>query len=345
MSPALRIGIVGLGRLGKRHAENLALRVPGAVLVAAASPVAAERTWAEQNLPSISNSLTTYDDLPGLLRHPGLDAVWLVTPTSLHAGQTVLALEAGKHVFCEKPLALETRDCDAVIEAARSRPGQVAMVGFMRRFDPAYAEARRQLREGALGELFHIHCASHDPIDPHGFFVKFAPTSGGIFLDCCIHDLDLVRWMLDGARPLQVSAAGTRRMYPALEACGDIDTGFATITFEGGAVATFHVSRTSHRGYEATMSLNGTRGALSLGRDLTRLPLVTERDGQRCLEGQPDFFARFNDAFLLEARAFVAAVREGLPSPLSLEDAREATRLACALRDALVQPGALPGQA
>lgn len=336
MTPVLRIGIVGLGRLGKRHAENLALRVPGAALVAAASPIPAERAWAEQAFPGI----TTYEDLPALLRHGGLDAVWLVTPTSLHADQTILALEAGKHVFCEKPLALEVADCERVIQVAKQHPDQLAMVGFMRRFDPAYAEAKRQLREGALGQLFHIHCESEDPIDPEGFFVKFAPTSGGIYLDCAIHDIDLVRWMLDGAKPVQIASAGTRIMYPGLGACGDIDNGFGTVTFEGGAVATFHVSRTSHRGYEASMTLSGTRGALALGRAQTRLPMVTERDGQRSLEGQPDFFARFNDAFLLEARAFVAAVTGRQPSPLSLEDAREATRLACALRNALVQPSA-----
>ena len=341
MSNTLHIGIVGLGRLGKRHAENLALRVPGATLVAAASPVAEERTWAEQTFPGIA----TYTDLPALLGHEGLDAVWLVTPTSLHADQTITVLKAGKHVFCEKPLALEVEDCERVIEVARTRPEQVAMVGFMRRFDPAYAEAKRQLRDGVLGDVFHIHCASHDPIDPHGFFVKFDPTSGGIFLDCSIHDIDLVRWMLDGARVLGVSAAGTRRMYPALAVCGDIDTAFATVCFEGGVVATFHASRTSHHGYEATMSINGTKSALTIGGGQTRLPIIAEHDGQRCAEGQPDFFARFNDAFLLEARAFVAAVRERRPSPLSLEDAREATRLACALRNAVVQPATIQGLA
>jgi myo-inositol 2-dehydrogenase/D-chiro-inositol 1-dehydrogenase len=334
MSTPLRIGIVGLGRLGKRHAENLAQRVPGAALVAAASPVAAERDWAKENLPGVA----TYEDLPALLRHDGLDAVWLVTPTSLHADQSIAVLEAGKHLFTEKPLALEVADCNRVIEVARARPQQVAMVGFMRRFDPACAEAKKRISEGALGELFHIHCAAHDPIDPHGFFVKFAPTSGGIFLDCCIHDIDLVRWMLDGAKPLRVSSAGTRRMYPALADCGDVDTAFATIEFEGGVVATFHVSRTSHRGYEATMNLNGTRAALVVGSGQTKLPLVEEHGGARHLEGQPDFFYRFNDAFLYEARAFVEAVKSGKPSPLSLEDAREATRIACMLREALVQP-------
>lgn len=331
MSASVRIGIVGLGRLGRRHAENLALRVPGASLVAAASPIAEERAWAEATLPGVK----TYPGLSELLVHPGLDAVWLVTPTSLHADQVILALEAGKHVFCEKPLALETDDCDRVVAVAAKRPQQLVMIGFMRRFDPAYADAKCLIAEGKLGDVFSISCRSEDPVDPDGFFVRFAPTSGGIFLDCCIHDIDLVRWMLDGAEVSSVSAAGSRVMYPALGDCGDVDNGFATVTFKGGQVATFHVSRTSHRGYEATMTVSGTRGGLDIGRNVPRRPVSLEVGGNRQIEGQVDFFERFGDAFLHEARAFVDAVRTGGPTPSSIADAREATRLACAMREAL----------
>ncbi|MBS1180155.1 MAG: oxidoreductase [Proteobacteria bacterium] len=332
MSASVRIGIVGLGRLGRRHAENLALRVPGATLVAAASPIPEERAWAEANLPGVS----TYVGLPELLRHPGLDAVWLVTPTSLHADQVIVALEAGKHVFCEKPLALEPADCDRVIAVADKRPSQLVMIGFMRRFDPAYAEAKRLIAAGELGTVFSISCRSEDPADPDGFFVRFAPTSGGIFLDCCIHDIDLVRWMLDGADVSSVSAAGCRVMYPALGGCSDVDNGFATVTFKGGQVATFHVSRTSHRGYEAAMTISGTRGGLDIGRNVPRRPITVETAGSRQIDGQVDFFERFGDAFLHEARAFVEAVQSGGPTPSSITDAREATRLACAMREALV---------
>src|SRR5208337_5327979 len=128
MSDSVRIGIVGLGRLGRRHAENLAFRVAGAKLVAAASPVAEERAWAEKTLKGV----TTYPGLEELLAHPGLDAVWLVTPTSLHADQVIASINAGKHVFCEKPLALDPNDCDRAVAAAANHPRQVVTVGFMR---------------------------------------------------------------------------------------------------------------------------------------------------------------------------------------------------------------------
>ncbi len=331
MPETVRVGIVGLGRLGRRHAENLAFRVAGARLVAAASPIEAERAWAAASL----NGATTYASLDELLAHPGLDAVWLVTPTSLHADHVIAAIAAGKHVFCEKPLALDLGDCDRAVAAAAAHPRQVVMVGFMRRFDPAYAEAKRRIDAGELGKVFAVRCVSEDPVDPDGFFVRFAPTSGGIFLDCCIHDIDLVRWMLDGPETASVAAAGSRIMYPALAACGDVDTATANVVFKDGRMATFYVSRTSHRGYEASMRIVGDKGAIDLGAAVPDLPLTLERDGGRAIAGQPDFFARFGDAFLREANAFVEAVQEGGPTPLGLADAREATRLACAMREAL----------
>jgi myo-inositol 2-dehydrogenase / D-chiro-inositol 1-dehydrogenase len=334
MPKMLTVGIVGLGRLGRRHAENLATKVPGLSLVAAASPVASELEWAKERF-----GVACYPDLASLLGHPGLDVVWLVTPTSFHADQAIQVLEAGKHLFCEKPLSLDVEPCDRVIAAARARPRQTAMIGFMRRFDPAYAEVKRAVASGELGKVFRIHCESHDPVDPGAFFVKFAPTSGGIFLDCCIHDIDLARWVLGSPRPLKVSASGTRVMYPGLASCGDVDNAAATVEFEGGALATFFVSRTSHRGYEATMSVTGTDGALSCGRDIGELPLQVESGGSVARRGQADFFSRFGDAFLREANAFVAAVQSGGPSPISLEDAREATRLGVAMREALEKGG------
>ncbi|MGO8695202.1 MAG: Gfo/Idh/MocA family oxidoreductase [Rectinemataceae bacterium] len=332
MSRNIKVGIVGLGRLGRRHAENLSKKVPGITLVAAVSPVSEELDWAATSL-----GVAVYEDLSALLRHPGLDAVWLVTPTSMHADQSIQVLEAGKHFFCEKPLSLDVAPCDRVIEVARMHPKQTGMIGFMRRFDPAYAEVKRAVAGGELGTVFRIHCESHDPVDPSGFFVKFAPTSGGIFLDCSIHDIDLTRWMLEGYRPLRVSAYGTNVMYPGLAECNDVDTATATVEFEKGILATFHVSRTSHRGYEATMAVTGTLGALVCGRDLAELPIAREEGGGTRSQGQTDFFSRFNDAFLYEANAFVAAVNSGRSSASSLEDAHEATRLAVAMRESLVK--------
>ena len=180
MKAPLRVGIAGLGRLGKRHAEQLARHTPGARLVAACSPVPAELDWARAEL-GVQRCHADYEDL---LRDPEVDAVVLVTPTTLHADQTSAALRAGKHVFVEKPLSLDAATCEAV---ASQYPNLVAMVGFVRRFDPSCADAKTAIDAGNLGRPFLVRSQTCDQNDPEGFFVRFAPTSGGIFMDCSMH--------------------------------------------------------------------------------------------------------------------------------------------------------------
>ncbi len=154
----LRVGIAGLGRLGRRHAEQLAWRTRHCELVAACSPVAAERDWARSEL----GLQRLHEDFDAFVRDPGIDAVVLVTPTSLHAEQTIAALQAGKHVFVEKPLALDLADCERVEAVARAHPGLVAMVGFVRRFDPSYLQAHADVVAGRIGRPFMVRSQTCD---------------------------------------------------------------------------------------------------------------------------------------------------------------------------------------
>jgi myo-inositol 2-dehydrogenase/D-chiro-inositol 1-dehydrogenase len=326
----VRIGIAGLGRLGRRHAENLAQRVPGAELAAACSPVAEETAWARDVLgvPAV------YDDYGRLLRHPGLDAVFLVTPTSLHAPQIVEALRAGKHVFCEKPLALDLADCLRVQEEAARHRGLVVMIGFVRRFDPSYRNAWDQVQAGRIGRPFLVRSQTCDQNDPSGFFVRFAPTSGGIFLDCSIHDADLARWLLGNPRPRRAYATGTVAIHQGLEAFGDVDNGVGIVEFEGGQLACFYASRTMAHGHDTSTEIVGTAGRLTVGLN-PRLDRVEISDAQGIRNAcVATFYERFEEAFVLEAREFADAVREGRPPALALHDATEATRIAGALAEA-----------
>ncbi|TDN63169.1 myo-inositol 2-dehydrogenase/D-chiro-inositol 1-dehydrogenase [Paraburkholderia sp. BL10I2N1] len=334
MSNTVKVGIVGLGRIGKNHARNLARRVRGGELIAGASPVAAEREWARTEL----GITKLYETMGDLLADKEVDAVWLATPTSFHADQIVAALEAGKHVFCEKPLALTLEECKRVLNAAEKQPNVTVMVGFMRRYDPAYVEAKRRLDNGDLGKLFRLHCASLDAIDTNGFFVQFAPTSGGLFLDCSIHDIDVALWMTNGAKPVSVSATGIRAMYPDLAACHDVDTATATVLFENDILATFHASRTSHHGDETSLQLVGTQSSVSLGVGGTPTSEVNVQKGNanHCAM-VVDFFARFEQAFVVEAQAFIDAVRNGDTMRDRLLEARDATRIGVAMREALEQ--------
>ncbi|MGQ0709572.1 MAG: Gfo/Idh/MocA family oxidoreductase [Rhodoferax sp.] len=327
----LKVGIAGLGRLGKRHAQQLAQNTPGARLVAACSPVAAELEWARSEL-GIANC---YGTLQEMLAGADIDAVVLVTPTTLHADQTSACLRAGKHVFVEKPLSLDLATCEAVQALAKEHPQLVAMVGFVRRFDPSYAEAKAAIDQGALGRPFLVRSQTCDQNDPEGFFVQFAPTSGGIFMDCSVHDIDLARWMLGKPKATRVFASGTIAMHPGLAACGDVDNGLAIVEFEGGQRAVFYASRTMPHGHETTTEVIGTAGTLQVGMG-AHLSRVQYRDadgvGHRAL---PDFFARFGDAFRLEMEAFVAACRGERSAPLTLGDATEATRIGQAITQSL----------
>lgn len=329
---AVRIGIAGLGRLGRRHAENLARRVAGARLAAACSPLADECAWARETLavPRV------YEDFDALAADPELDALWLVTPSALHADQIVAALRAGKHVFCEKPLSLDLGECERVLAEARARPHLVATIGFMRRFDPSYRDAYARVAAGEIGRPFLVRSQTCDRNDPEGFFVRFAPSSGGIFLDCTVHDIDVARWLLGAPRATRVYAAGAVALHEGLRACGDVDNGVAICEFEGGRLAMFYASRTMAHGNDTHSEVIGTAGALAIGRN-PRANRVEIYDAAGIRNTcTPTFFDRFEDAFLIEAQAFVAAVRgEGAAGGATLADALEATRIGHALRESL----------
>lgn len=340
----LRVGVAGLGRLGRRHALNLAYRVPGATLAAACSPLDDDLAWAREALPEAR----LYADYAALLADATVDAVWIVTPSALHAQQIVDALRAGKHVFCEKPLSLDVAECERVVEEARRHDSQQVTIGFMRRFDPSYRDAFAKLRAGAIGRPFLVRSQTCDLNDPGGFFVRFAPQSGGIFLDCTVHDIDVARWLLGKPRATRVFASGTIALHEGLRAADDVDNGVAICEFEGGALAMFYASRTMAHGNDTSSEVIGTAGALAIGH-IPRTSRVEIYDalGVRS-ECTPTFFDRFEEAFLIEAQAFVAAVRarEGVGvggqndeqpagQGATLEDALEATRIGLALRESL----------
>ncbi|MEY4884501.1 MAG: hypothetical protein RIS34_2355 [Pseudomonadota bacterium] len=327
----LRIGIAGLGRLGQRHAQALAFKTRHCELVAACSPVASERAFALEQL----GVQRLYEDFDAFLADPELDAVVLVTPTSLHASQAIAVLEAGKHVFVEKPLALNLEDCERVLAVAQHHPAQVAMVGFVRRFDPSYLNAQAAIVAGEIGRPFLVRSQTCDQNDPDGFFVRFAPTSGGIFMDCSVHDIDLARWMLGRPKALRAFATGTIALHPALAEFGDVDNGLAIVEFEGGARAVLYASRTMAHGHETSTEVIGTAGKLTVG-EHAAVDRVVRSDAHGVRHAVlKDFYERFESAFAAEMAAFVAACRGEQALTLTLADALEATRIGLAITRSL----------
>ena len=326
-SRPLNVGIVGLGRIGRRHAHALARNTPGAQLVATCNPSRDALEWAQAEL-GVDKS---YSDYHEFLQHPGLDAVVLASPTTAHPEQFEAALLAGKHVFVEKPLSLDVATCEALTALAATRPKQVAMVGFERRFDPDFVRAHEAIQRGELGRPFLVRSQTCDMNDPNGFFVRFSPTSGGIFNDCCVHDIDLARWMLGNPKALKVYASGTIALHPGLAQYNDVDNAMAIVEFEGGARAMLYASRTMPHGHETTLEVIGTAGTVQVG-----VGAHADASVFRSAHGVQhrvlkDFYERFESAFQREMHAFVQACLGERPLPASLQDATEATRIAQAL--------------
>jgi len=332
MNEPLRIGIAGLGRMGRRHAENLARRVNGATLVAACSPVEAELAWAKDAL----GVAHTFADYATMLASPNIDAVFLVTPTTLHAQQIIDALHAGKHVFSEKPLSLDLDACLRVEAEARQYPKLKVMIGFVRRFDASYCGAAERIARGEIGSPFMVRSQTLDKHDPGGFFVRFAATSGGIFLDMSVHDIDTARWLLGNPAPVRAYATGTIAVHDGLHQWQDVDNGAALCEFEGGKIAYFCASRTMAHGFEASTEIVGTTGRLTVSAN-SRADWVDIADAHGVRnECTPTFYERFEDAFLREDQAFVDVVRNERAPPLTLHDATEATRIGIGLRESLL---------
>jgi myo-inositol 2-dehydrogenase/D-chiro-inositol 1-dehydrogenase len=330
---ALRAGIAGIGRMGRRHAENLAWRVPGVALVAACSPIGDELAWAQGTL-GVARAYERYEDL---LADRAVDAVFIVTPNTIHPEQVIAALRAGKHVFCEKPLALDVDACLAVEAEAAKHPELKVMIGYVRRFDASYQDAQAKVAAGAIGRPFLVRSETTDKNDPSGFFVRFAPKSGGIFVDMSVHDIDVARWLLGSPKPLRVFSTGTIAVHAGLADCGDVDNGVAICEFEGGRMACFYASRTMAHGHETVSEVIGTGGRLVIGRD-GRLAQVEIADAHGIrTETTPTFYERFADAFLREIAHFVDCVRHDRGPALTLHDATEATRIGIALRTSLVE--------
>lgn len=327
----LKVGIAGLGRLGRRHAENLAFRTRGCRLVSACSPVAAELDMAHRQF----GVERLHADFEGFIADPDIDAVVLVTPTSLHADQVIAALRAGKHVFVEKPLALNVEDCERVEAVAAQHPELVAMVGFVRRFDASYQNAQAAIAKGGIGRAFLIRSQTCDMNDESGAFVRFAPTSGGIFMDCSVHDIDLARWLLGNPKATRVFATGTIAIHEALAPLGDVDNGIAVVEFEQGQRAVLYASRTFAHGHETQTEIIGTAGKLLVGHGAARDRVVTSDIHGVRHQALADFFERFSDAFGREMQAFVSSCRGDEPLTLQLADATEATRIGLAMTRAL----------
>jgi myo-inositol 2-dehydrogenase/D-chiro-inositol 1-dehydrogenase len=312
----MRFGVAGVGRIGVLHAENLVAAVgPDAVLVADADAVRASTVAQKLGATAVA-------DVDALFA-AGLAGLVVAVPTDGHAELIVRAAEAGVPVFCEKPVAPDLAGTRAVLEELRGNEVPV-QVGFQRRFDAGYAAARAAVAAGALGRLHTVVGFTLDPAPPPASYI---PGSGGIFRDCAVHDLDILRWVT-GQEVVEVYATGSNLGAEYIREAGDVDTAAVSLTLSDGTLAQLSASRYNRAGYDVRMELRGHDDSIVVGLD-PRTPLRSvEPDAIPGVSAYPGFLERFREAYAAEISAFVRLVVDGGPSPCTPADALAAFVLA-----------------
>jgi myo-inositol 2-dehydrogenase/D-chiro-inositol 1-dehydrogenase len=295
----LQVGLIGAGRIGQVHASTIVLRVTTAQLVAVSDlvPSAAQAVAAKFHVPTVAA------DYCAIINHPDLEAVLICTPTDTHADIVIAAARAGKHIFCEKPIALDLKHADAVLEAI-GQAGVKFQLGFNRRFDANFARVRKAVTSGEIGNPQLLHITSRDPAPPP---ISYIQTSGGIFLDMAIHDWDMARFLI-GSEIEEVYVQGGVMVDPAIGEAGDIDTHITLFRFANGVVGTIDNSRRAVYGYDQRVEILGSRGAIQTEHNYPNNTILSTADAiQRDLPLN-FFIQRYADSFAAEIEAFVEAV-------------------------------------
>ena len=324
----VKVGIVGLGRLGSVHAENLAFKIPGCQLKAACSLEQKELDWAKDYLKV--DFVTT--DYKKMVDEADIEAVVIVSSSPEHCWMIEYALDAGKHVFTDKPLGCSLEECKRAEAAVERHPDKVFFLGFMRRYDPSYADAKAKVDAGQIGKPYLVKATGLDPEALVESCIKFSKTSGGIFIDAASHDIDLMRWFL-GGEVTEVYAAGTTFKHPEFKENGDTETGMALLKFDNGTVAFLHVGRTAPHGYHTETEVVGTEGHLRVaGVPWKDRVMVYDQYGAR-QEIVENFPQRFAEAYLLEMVDFIDCVQNDRKPELTVYDGTKATVVTYAITD------------
>jgi len=317
-------GIIGAGRIGKLHADNLLSRVDGARLKAITDPFLDEDWVASRNIP------LTGKDHRILLDDPEIDAILIGSPSAEHAPQMIECAEAGKHIFCEKPIALDPEIIrNALAEVDKS--GVKLQVGFNRRFDPNFAAVQQQVASGALGDPHIIRITSRDPAPPPAEYVA---GSGGMFLDMTIHDFDMARF-LSSSEVTEVHAYGAVLVDPEIGKAGDIDTAVISLKFANGALGIIENSRKAVYGYDQRVEVFGAKGTAMADNNTPTSMIVLNESGT--IRDKPLYFflERYKTAFVAEMQAFVDAIREDKPTLVSGKDGLVPVLIAMAAKESL----------
>jgi myo-inositol 2-dehydrogenase / D-chiro-inositol 1-dehydrogenase len=307
----IRIGLIGAGRIGRMHAELIARRVPGAavgIVYDVHTPFALEVAQA-LGVPAAGG----VDEVLA----SDVDAVAVCSSADTHVDLMVAAAEAGKAVFCEKPVSLDLEELERGLDAIESHavPFQV---GFNRRFDPAHASVQEAVAAGRIGEPHLVRISSRDPEPPS---LEYVRTSGGLFLDMMIHDFDMARFVT-GSEVVEVFARGGVRIAPAFAEAGDIDTALVTLVHASGCLTAIDNCRATAYGFDQRVEAFGADGMAASENPPAHSGVVLTADGAHRPTLPHFFLERYLPSYEREWLAFVSSLQAGTAPPVGVQDAR-----------------------
>ncbi len=310
MSGKLNVGVIGLGRLGKMYAKYFCGRIANANLTAIADVSdAALKSVGELG---VSKQFLNYEEL---IADEAVDAVVIVSPTSTHEEIVLEAAQRGKPIFCEKPLSISLPNALAMLRVIE-QTGVYFQMGFMRRFDKGYVAAKNKIADGEIGTPVVFKSSSRDPFRPSLEYLN-PEHSGGLIIDCGIHDLDLARWFM--GEIASVYSVGGTLAYPEMKEIGDIDNAITSLYFTSGALGTIDLSRNGVYGYDIRTEILGTQGTLKIGYLRETPILVMTKDGITH-DTVPYFTERFEQAYITQLQDFVKNVLAGKPPAVTCAD-------------------------
>lgn len=326
--PSLKIGLIGAGRIGSLHAKHLASHIPSSEVVVVADTFEdAARQCAERYaIPSY------VQDYHRVLEREDVQAVVICSSTDTHARIIEEAALAGKHIFCEKPIALDLASIDRALDAVE-HAGVKLQIGFNRRFDANYLRVRQAIAQREIGQPHLLHLVSYDPTPPP---IEYIRVSGGLFLDMTIHDFDMARFLI-GSEVDEIFVMGSAMVDPAIDAAGDVDTAIILLKFTSGVIGTISNSRQAPYGYDQRLELLGSAGTISIGNNYPNTAIISDVHSIRRDLPLRFFVERYTESFVAEMAAFVDAVCQDTPVPVNGLDGRIPVVMALAAGRSLVE--------
>ena len=332
----LKFGVIGCGRIGKLHINNLLNNIDGAEVVAAADPMldkSGAREWlAERKITNVST------DFMDVINNPEVDVVFVCSSTDTHCDVSMAAVQAGKHVFCEKPIDYDIDKIKKLLALVEEK-GVKFQVGFNRRFDHNHKAVADAVKDGTIGDPHIVIVSSRDPEPPPASYVA---VSGGIFYDMMIHDFDMVRYVT-GSEAVEISAVGSCLVNPNLQeesGIPDVDTAVVTMKMANGAIATINNSRQAVYGYDQRVEVFGSKGMAADQNDLNSTATITTVDGAVSEKPKWFFLERYNDAFIEQIKYFIDSIVNDKPTVVGAYDGLRPVLMAAAATESCRNGGA-----